>query len=267
MYNLFGEPLWQSNYTETSRPKSNLNETFLLNVTNGYRRMIENNLKSTGKDKEEIQHDFIRLVLNPYLSDRYLIYSKTEGGGIYDEYELPIYAGDGKKIDIVVYDTVYDNVVLCINCKFPLASYMKNMPNYEDILCGESYRLHKANPDTPIFNFIIMMSNIPVFNKDNDITRFDNINDEVIKSFDTLARGIVKEDKFLKGFALMVIDDNVVNENLTSIKTLDRFKWIHQNPFSLEFSVNGTYDNMIYNDFDRFINTILDCVKEYEKTH
>ena len=260
-------PLWESDYMEMIPPESDLNDIFLENLVVGYRKMVENDLKSTGNDKEEIQHDFIRNVLSKYLSDRYVIISKTEGMGINEECTIPIFAGTGKKMDITVIDSKYDKVVLCINCKFPLSSYKKNMPNYEDILFGESYRLHKANPNLPIFSFNVMMSNIPVFNGDKEITGFDSITQETLDTYDELAKGLVVEDKFLKGFGLMVIDDIVVNENMFRIKNLEQFKQSHQNQFSLDLFLIKEYHKMIYNDFDKFINQILDCIKEYEKTH
>lgn len=261
------DPLWSDEKTECTEPESELNTSFLSDLKYGYSKLIQNDLNSRGSDKEEIQHDFIANVLRHFLSDRYDIISKSESSdSTYGEYLLPILGDSTKKMDITILDMKYNKPVLSISSKFPNASYMKNNPNYKNDLCGEFLRLHEANPDLPLFAFYIMMSKIPVFDTGKTISRFDDVIN-ITDSYDEISRVLVNKYKFLKGFGLMVVDDKVVNENLGDIKNLKTFKNLHEKPFTLDFASKKKYDNMIYNDFDRFINTILDCVKEYEKTH
>lgn len=246
-----------------------MNQLFLKNLLYGYKRFIDNDLNSRGSEKEEIQHDFIGCILKKLIPERFEVIAKSEDvNSTYGEYTLPILGDKEKHMDITILDKKLNKPVLCINCKFPLASYNKNNPNYKSDVCGEALRLRlsDANPGLPLFMFNIMMSNIPVFGKGKSISRFDKI-DNVIDTYDVIAESLVKKHKFLKGFGMMVIDDNVVNKNLSSIKNLKQFKEFHQNLFTLKYFSQKKYDNLIYNDFDKFINQILDCVKEYEKTH
>ena len=259
------DPLWTDEKMELSKPKSDLNKSFLSNVAYGYDKLIRNDLDSRGSDKEEIQHDFISNSLRLIIPERYDIISKSEStDNTYGEYLLPILGDDTKQMDITILDMKYNRPVLCISSKFPNASYMKNSPNYKNDLCGEALRLYESNPDMPLFAFYIMMSRIPVFEKGKKITRFDNLSN-VADSYDDIARVIVNKYKFLKGFGLMILDDNVVNENIGEIKTLEIFKQLHQKPFELDFTPGKTYENIIYNDFDKFINMILGYIKEYEE--
>jgi len=259
------DPLWIDEEKECKKENSELNKTFLSDVTNGYDKLIKNDLNSRGSDKEEIQHDFISKALRHILPKRYDIIAKSESeDSTYGEYKLPILGDESKQIDITILDTKYNRPVLGISSKFPNASYMKNSPNYKNDLCGEVLRLHESNPDIPMFAIYIMMSRIPVFGKGKTITRFDNL-DNVADTYDDIARVIVNKYKFLNGFCLMILDDNVVNENIGDIKNLERFKELHQKPFELNFASGKAYENMIYNDFERLIHMILECIEEYEE--
>ena len=257
-------PLWGEHQDE-ERPNSVQDNIFCMNLTEAYKKIIDNGFTSTGKNKEVTLHDLIRNIIEPRLDkERYIAISKTANGDNNCEYNVNILGGNGKKIDIVIIDKKYNKVVLGINCKFPLASLGKNTPNYMDGLSGESYRLHKANPDIPFFSFNVFVSETPVFNKDKDITRFDTTTQEHIDNFDDLAKGIVTEDKFLRCFGLFVVNDPKINDK---IKTLYDFIQVHQDQFMLEYFSKKTYNNMIYNDIQKFIQEILDCIENYDKNN
>ena len=72
------DPLWTDEKMELSKPKSDLNKSFLSNVAYGYDKLIRNDLNSRGSDKEEIQHDFISNSLRLIIPERYDVISKSE---------------------------------------------------------------------------------------------------------------------------------------------------------------------------------------------
>lgn len=260
----------EDNYTLRNLNLTEINLKLLEAYKDYHTTLLNIRYNSRGDDKQNGLHDLIKSIIRPFISNRYLIYSKSNlilPNCINEEYKIPDYVYGERSMDITIYDTKYQRVVLCINCKGPLSSYKKNERHYASDMGSECESLKKVN-DIGIFYFYIMLSQIPVM-EGKKISRFDNIGYEQIKAFDRQCDLLKEHNKPTNGCCICVFDDSVIpydKVGKSEITTFDRFKELHNDGYDLAYKeIKEDFDNVIYNNFESFINRILDYIDEYEK--
>lgn len=256
-----GEPLWHDENEKTIYVPTKV----IDRINYAFNGIINDGYTSRTKKKEEYTHDVLKNELCGRLPDGYATKSKTENetyNSEYGEYKAKYHNYDsGKNVDIAIIDENTNNPVCFIECKFPISSTAKNRRNLKEAISDGIHALHKANENIPLFLFNILPSETPNFKPDKTCSIENNRVE--IKNYENLAEDLIS-DGIVKGVFLFMFDDDKMGycQGLTREQLIEE----HKKGFTIKPTIsNFKCEYLIYNDFDRFVDLILNAVNEYDR--
>ncbi|QZX49306.1 hypothetical protein [Mycoplasma sp. E35C] len=224
------------------------------------------NTSPRSNEKLKILHGFVAKTIFEKLGNDYQIDSINLDGGkekvIFGSY-MP------KKVDITI-SKIIDNEltpIAGIAIKFIMSNYFQNSNNYFENMLGETSNIRKAG--IPYFQMLIIDHFLPYFEQSKHISKWEEITSDKLLKYKILSFEDIKTNLFIpnKTF-LQIINKKFKNydiKDLMNCNDLNEYKdFCLNNEFVFENHElnNFNYGNsMILNDYDKFIDFIVDTVK------
>lgn len=228
--------------------KDNCNSAFLKVLSKSFAIYLKTSPRSN--EKLKILHGYISTTLQNLIGYNYHISSLGIGDG--KESEAHGRYMD-KKVDIVI--SKGKKAIAGLAVKFVMSNYSQNSNNYFECMLGETANIRSNN--IPYFQVFIIPDKIPYYDKDGNITKWEEITNHNLDKYVNLSNDNV--DAFMhtpnKTFVGVVhISDcpNFVNDS-------QKYKRYYLNPIpTFEFSTKTIDfgDTVVYNDFDQFIKKV-----------
>ena len=243
----------------------NLNEKFLLIIKESLEKFLTTHPRSNEKlkplhgnvkkdlfeviKKEAIEISSIRLISLDYNN-------KSEDiikGRYYN-----------KAVDISIRKN--ENPIGAIGVKFVMNNYMQNANNYFENMLGETANIRTAN--IPYFQLLILFDKMPYFKNGGQLSKWEEISEEThLKKYIKLSEDNVSEYYHTPVLTLLSIislpKEITGNENIKDKKTFNEklIEMLINNTlklkYSSKFNSNIFKDNIILNDYEKFLKSIV----------
>jgi hypothetical protein len=168
-----------------------------------------------------------------------------------------------KKVDISIRKN--GKIIGAVAVKFVMNNYLQNANNYFESMLGETANLRTAN--LPYFQMLIMFDRMPYFKKKGMLSKWEKITETHINKYINLSKDNINDffhSPNLTLFSLISLPKKIVeNEKINSKQTFKNeiLKLMNNNQFELKFSDlfnNDLFEkNVIYNDYDKFLDRII----------
>lgn len=165
-----------------------------------------------------------------------------------------------KAVDITVAEN--ETPVAGIAVKYVMSNYSQNSNNYFENMLGETANIRSAH--IPYFQIFIIPDKLPYFNKNGEISKWENIKKQHINKYMKLSNDDI--DSFLHTpnktlvFVVHIQDKNA--DTLIGNKLEYKSYYLH-NDFDMEIStLHFDFGNtIIYNNYDKFIQKVAYTIK------
>lgn len=242
-----------------------LNEEFLLTILKSLEKFLTTHPRSNEKLKP--LHGNIKMDLYELI--------KKENINI-DNIELISLDNDNKSEDIVkgrYYDKAVDisirknkNIIGAIGVKFVMNNYKQNANNYFENMLGETANIRTAN--IPYFQILILFEKMPYFKNKGQLSKWEEISQEThLKKYIKLSEDDVNQyyhTPILTLLGIIALPKEITdNKNIKDKKTFNEklLNMLHNNELKLEysskFSADIFKDNVILNDYEKFLKSII----------
>lgn len=162
-----------------------------------------------------------------------------------------------KKVDITIKKN--GNPIAGIAVKYVMSNYKQNSNNYFENMLGETINLRVNNID--YFQVIILLEEMPYYNKDKVITKWESINEHNIKKYQNLSNSNINLLPYLSNLSLLCVVKYPIDKTIGNEKNFKDF-YSNQKEYSFSYSDQDYSfgESFIYNDFEKFIKEVADII-------
>ncbi|WP_022935054.1 hypothetical protein ACJA28_03055 [Mesomycoplasma moatsii] len=218
-------------------------------------------------EKLKILHGYIADSIRQKVDDNYKVDSIDLNNGKEEEI-MGSYMP--KKVDITISKIINNKPihVAGVAVKFVMSNYFQNSNNYFENMLGETSNIRRAS--IPYFQIFIIDHWLPYFDRYKNISKWEEITSEKLSKYSKLSY----EDTINNLFVPTKTFLHLINKkfNKSNIKNLFKCKnWDEYEKFCLENDFNFVDyrlddfkcgDGIILNDYDKFIDFIVDYIKK-----
>ena len=233
------------------------NKQFLQTIKKSFIKFLETHPRSN--KKLIILHGAIANDIKNKLGREYEIKSLGMGEG--KEGKL-----DGrymeKKIDILI--SKDKNDIVGIGVKFVMNNYSQNSNNYFENMLGETANIRTSNKE--YFQILILPEEMPYYNDDGKITKWDKITNHNIEKYIVLSKD--NTEKYLhtpiKTLLFIIKLPKCDHKKITTRLEYKKYYLNKNGRISVRISeeISGTFGNaMILNDYEMFIEKTAYYIK------
>lgn len=229
---------------------------FLKIIKESFYRYLDTGSRSN--EKLKILHPAVAKDLQNRLGDSYVVHSLGVGDG-----KEILMKGRymAKKVDVGIEKD--GEVIAGVALKFIMRNYKQNSSNYFENMFGETSNIRASGK--PYYQILILPSKVPYFDNKRKLKKYEVINDRNLVKYITLSNDNIDEFMFVPNKTLIYLID--IPEVSSDVD--DFYKYIDYYYKNDDFVItknNGNYlfgDSVIYNDYNKFIETIISDVKDY----
>lgn len=231
----------------------NTNCDFLDKVKESFRLYLSTGPRSNEKLKPI--HSFIADALKQELNDPTLTFCSLRPGKKGGEKSISGRYMD-KNVDIAVCRG--DRVLGAIGFKFVMSNYQQNSNNYFENMLGETANIRCNN--IPYFQVLVLLQELPYYNKDNRITRVEHVNEHNLHKYIKLSEDNAETFLHTPTKTLIYVVD--LSESLEDKRAIITNKTQYKNFFKdKNLSVHDEFNDsfrpgVIINDFETFIHKV-----------
>ncbi|WP_322961033.1 hypothetical protein RRG43_00440 [Mycoplasmopsis cynos] len=233
-----------------------MNKSFRKAISLSFSKYLKTNSRSN--QKLVILHGKIANDLQVLLGNLY----KVKSLGINDNKETKIIGKYiDKKVDITIVNS-NEKPIAGIAVKFVMSNFFQNANNYFENMLGETANIRSNK--VPYFQILILPSKIPYFNNKGDITKWEELSENILKKYFILSNDNTDIFMHIPNKTLIyIIDTDWIPNNITN---KDNYKEICKSLINeikcknIEMSYQFG-DNIIYNDYESFIKKIFHYIK------
>ncbi len=234
------------------------NVKFLNVIKSAFETFLITGSNSTGKLK--VLHGAIAQDLHEKLGNDYIVHSLGYEDG--KEMNVPGYYMN-KKVDIAVEKN--DEFIGAVGVKFAMQNYIQNSNNYFENMLGETANIRMSGK--PYYQIFILSLKAPYYKDSGEFVKFENISQHYIEKYIKLSgenSGKLAHvpDKILFYF----VDFSNYPKNISNKEEYNNF---YLNPDNYDITTNNAIynfgSNVIYNDYETFVNYIVDIFKLLEQ--
>lgn len=231
------------------------NQMFLQTLKKSFITYLQTNARSN--KKLEVLHGSISKDLQEYLNDnKYSVYSL--GYGLGKEHKI-----SGRYVDKTVDITISANntPIAGIAVKYIMSNYSQNSNNYFENMLGETANIRCAK--IPYFQIFAIPDQIPYFDNNGAITKWEKINERNLKKYIKLSDDNINTFLHTPNKTLVFI---IHIQNNTAVQITDKNSYIDyylNNDFEVtESLLKFDFGNaIIYNDYATFLQKIAYAIK------
>jgi len=244
---------------------TNLNNKFLLIIRESLEKFLLTNSRSNKKLKPlhgNIKKNLFELIKKENIDISHIeLISLDSQNSSEDVIEGRYYK---KAVDISVRKD--DNPIGAIAVKFVMNNYMQNANNYFENMLGETANIRTAN--IPYFQLLILFDKMPYFESKGKLSKWEEISETThLKKYIKLSEDNVLEYSHTPILTLLSIvslpkeiteDSKITNKETFNNRLLEMLN--HNTlklSYSTKFSPNLFKDNVILNDYENFLKTII----------
>ncbi len=231
------------------------NNKFLRVLRDSFKVYLQTDARSNKKLK--ILHGSIAKDLSQLLGKKYQI--KSLGFGIGKEAKI-----SGRYMDKTADISIFKNekALACVAVKYIMSNYSQNSNNYFEGMLGETANLRTNNK--AYFQIVILPKRVPYFKKDGSISKIETITAHNIEKYFKLSQDDVNVYMHTPTKTLFYLIDTP-QISLTSVKNkidyVDYLLGIKDFKVSLCNDKYNFKESVIYNDYENFINKVINYVK------
>lgn len=233
------------------------NIRFLEVIKSAFETFLITGSNSTGKLK--VLHGAIAQDLHVKLGNDYIVHSL----GYEDDKEMnvPGYYMN-KKVDIAIEKK--GEFLGAVGVKFAMQNYTQNSNNYFENMLGETANIKMIGK--PYYQIFILSSKAPYYKDTGEFVKFENISQHYIEKYIKLSEENNGELAHVPNKILFYfVDFSNYPENISNKEEYNNF---YSNPSNYDITINNAiynFDtNVIYNDYETFVNHIVDAFKSIE---
>ena len=215
---------------------------------------------SRSNEKLKILHGAIASDLHKRLKGKYDIYSL----GFESGKEVKV---KGRYMDKTIDITIKKGkeVICAIGVKFIMRNYSQNSNNYFENMLGETANIRTTG--IPYFQIFVISSQIPYFKKEQKLDHLEIVTENNLNKYIKLSNDDINECMQTPDKTLLYIVD-LPTYSLDKIKDFnDYIKFFKKNNKFEVVKYAKSYnfgDEMIYNDYDKFIKEIVNYIMRKE---
>lgn len=167
-----------------------------------------------------------------------------------------------KTIDILI--SKNENDIAGIGVKFVMNNYSQNSNNYFENMLGETANIRTNNKE--YFQILILPEEMPYYNKNGKITKWEKITNHNIDKYIALSRDNI-DRYFHTPIKTLLFIIKFPECDHVAITTKSRFKQNYLNqtrnvPVRISTSISGSFGNaIILNDYEMFIEKMIHYLK------
>lgn len=233
-----------------------INYDFLDKIKESFRLYLVTGPRSNEKLKPV--HSFIADALKEELNDPEVTCCSLRPGQCGGEKSIAGRYMD-KNVDIAVCKG--GDVLAAIGFKFVMSNYQQNSNNYFENMLGETANIRCNN--IPYFQVLVLLKELPYYNKDNKITKVEHINKHNLHKYIKLSEDNI--ETFLHAPTKTLLYVIRLSEDLDKEVITDKQKYnefFKDKALSIDNEFNDLFNSgVVVNDFAKFIQKVTNYIK------